>query len=342
MSINNFTISPDTQNRQSNTACGLQNVSSGLNFNVSCLTSGNPDTVGFAIQGGVAGGLLTGPLDTMRLWIDDLATTSDFNIRPTGDLNLSPVTTIINVNDTLLLDETDTINKKTTISAGSNKVEDTINGPLGDPIYTEITPNLIYFQNGNGTDQSTSVGVNNINLTNNDAGFFTDIGVSSITISDTSATQLNTITNSSIQLQDSNLGFNNNIDASSITCTNWSIDSTGLGTFTTLTVDSIALVTTLSLTGTTLNIPLGGHAIDKSWAITINNNVTVLNPTTGITGGVYKLWLTVGSTPRTFSKACGVVNNLLGDTLMAANSIWLIEIYKRSSSTYRAIFTNFT
>ena len=50
MSINNFVISPFTQNRQSNTACGLQNISSGLNFNVSTLTSGDPDTVGFCIQ----------------------------------------------------------------------------------------------------------------------------------------------------------------------------------------------------------------------------------------------------------------------------------------------------
>ena len=74
----------------------------------------------------------------------------------------------------------------------------------------------------------------------------------------------------------------------------------------------------------------------------MNNNITVLNPTTGINGGVYKLWLTVGGTPRTFTKGCGVINNLLGDTLMAANSIWLIEIYRRSSGTYRAIFTNFT
>ena len=130
--------------------------------------------------------------------------------------------------------------------------------------------------------------------------------------------------------------------AGAITATNWSIDNTGLGIFDTLTVNSISLVTTLSLTGTTLNIPLGGHAIDKSWAITINANVTSLVPTAGVNGGVYKLWLTVGATPRTFTKACGVINNLLGDTVMAGGSIWLITIYKRSASTYRAEFINFT
>jgi len=115
-----------------------------------------------------------------------------------------------------------------------------------------------------------------------------------------------------------------------------------LGIFNTLTVNSISTVTTISLTGTVLNIPLGGHAIDKSWAITINANVTSLVPTAGVNGGVYKLWLTVGATPRTFTKACGVINDLLGDTLMSAGSIWLITIYKRSATLYRATFDNFT
>lgn len=342
MSISNFSISPDTQNRQSLTACGNQNISSGLNFNVSCLTSGDPNTVGFCIVGGVNGGLLTGITDRMRLWIDDLYTDTDFNIRPALNLNLSPISTIINVNDTLLLDKTNSIDRKTTIIAGSNRIEDTSNGPFGDSIFTEITPNLIYFENGNNTNQTASMNVSNINLTNSDTGFVNDINVNSITISDTSASLLNTITNTSISLQDTNLGFNNTIDSSSITSTNWSIDTTGQGIFDTLTIASVALVTTLSLLGTTLNIPLGGHAIDKSWAITLNNNVTSLVPTNGVNGGVYKLWLTVGATPRTFTKACNVANDLFGDTVMAANSIWLIEIFRRSAGNYRARFTNFT
>jgi len=142
--------------------------------------------------------------------------------------------------------------------------------------------------------------------------------------------------------EDSILGTITEMIAGAITATNWTIDTTGLGTFNTLTVNSISTVTTLSLSGTVLNIPLGAHAIDKSWTITINNNVTSLVPTAGVIGGVYKLWLTVGATPRTFTKACGVINDLLGDTLMVAGSIWLITIYKRSAATYRATFDNFT
>jgi hypothetical protein len=120
------------------------------------------------------------------------------------------------------------------------------------------------------------------------------------------------------------------------------ITTTGVVSAGNLTVSSISNVSTLTLSGTTLNINLDGYAISGSYQITINNNVVVLNPTLGITGGVYKLWLTVGATPRIFTKACGVINNLAGDTLMSAGSIWLIEIYKRSAGAYRAILVNLT
>ena len=132
------------------------------------------------------------------------------------------------------------------------------------------------------------------------------------------------------------------ITDSLLECGTSTIHTNGIIQTTNLTVDSIANVSTLTLSGTILNINLDGYAISGSYSITINANVTVLNPTVGINGGVYKVWLTVGATPRTFSKACGVINNLLGDTVMSAGSVWLIEIYRRSAGTYRAIFTNFT
>ena len=310
MSISNFTISPDTQNRQSNTACGLQNISSGLSFNVSCLTSGDPDTVGFCIQGGVGGGLLTGPLDTMRLWIDDLHTTSDFNIRPELDLNLAPVTKIINVNDTLILDGTPAIERRITITPTSITVDDTQNEPFGDQINTVITPNNILMKNGNGGHQLMSIDALTVFLKDED-NYPT---VAELTINSASITST----------------------------TGWSIDSVGGATFTNIIVDSISTVIPISQVGSTLSIDLSSYAIGESWDVTMLGAITILDLTNGITGGVYKIWLTVDATPRTFTKACGVINNLAGDTVMGAGSIWLIEIFRRNVATYRARFTEFT
>ena len=339
--ISNFSISPAINNRAQYNACGVGATDTLSQFNLGMYTSGELKTAGFSLQGANGLNINLNPVKTTRLWINELSSEVSFKVRSDEILTLESLTDDIQILGTMTLNNPSIV-RKTTISAGSNRIEDTSNGPFGDPIYTEITPNSIYFQNGNATNQTASMNVSNINLTNTDTGFYTDINVDSIIIQESTGAQINSITNIGISLQDSNLGFYNNIDSSSITSTNWSIDTTGSGIFNTLTVNSIAIITTLSLTGTTLNIPLGAYAIDKSYAITINNNVTVLNPTNGINGGVYKLWLTVGATSRTFTKACGVINNLGGDTLMAANSIWLIEIYRRSVSTYRAIFTNFT
>jgi len=253
-----------------------------------------------------------------------------------------PSTVGINPSVGSIITEDAAIYRKTTIQPSSIEVRDTTNDPLGDPINTVITPDLIQFQNGNGSYQTSSMSTHNINFTNNTTGLFTEISTSSITMSDNASIQLNTITNTSILLQDTNLGKSTNINAGSIVADTWSIDNTGLGTFDTLTVNSISTVTVLSLAGTTLTIALSLHAIDKSWSVTLNSNCTILAPLAGVNGGVYKIWLTVGALPRTFTKACGVINNLLGDTLMAAGSVWLITIYRRAASTYRATFDNFT
>jgi hypothetical protein len=344
-SINDYIVSPYINNRISLSACGQGNSDTLEQFNVSTYTSGNPNQIGFCIQATLTPPLSTAlPQDVKQttIWVDALTSNVPFTI-DTLDLNLSPVSTIVNVNDTILMDKSLSIQRKTTISAGSIEVRDTINDPyFGDPINTTITPNLIQFQNGNSNNQTASMNVSGVNLFNSDSGFVNDITVSNITIQDLGGSQINNISRLGLTIGDAALGLTNTIDAGSITTNNWSITTPGEASFSTLTVDSIALVTTLSLIGTTLNIPLGGHAIDKSWAITLNNNVTVLNPTTGINGGTYKIWLTVGVNPRTFTKACGVVNDLLGDTLMAANSIWLIEIFRRSAGNYRARFSNFT
>ena len=328
MSINNFTISPDTQNRQSNTACGLQNISSGLSFNVSCLTSGDPDTVGFCIQGGQNGGLLTGPLDKMRLWIDDLATSSAFNIRPTLDLNLSPVTKIINVNDTMILNNP-RINRKITIQPAGIEVRDTSNDPFGDPILVGIIPSGITMQNGNGSNQTSSMTTSAINFTNSDSGFINDIAVSSVTIQDTAGSQIGTMTNTLFSIYDNVLNFSNVIDASSITSTNWSITTLGQGIFSSLYVSSWT---------TSVNQGIGGGGIltlnfnsqqNKTFKVNMNQNITSLVLTGHVTNSVYKVYLTVANTGSyTFAKPTGgnIYTNLSGLTSMAANSVWLINI----------------
>ena len=338
MSIGPYTISPFINNRQLNTACGLGNHDTENTFLVSSYTSGDPATVGLCVQGAGGADLDSGaPIDITQLWIDFLKSSVNFTIdTPQLTINNNVLMT------GSIITENTGIQRRITIQPAGIEVRDTSNDPFGDPILVGILPSGITMQNGNGSNQTASMSVNNINLTNTDTGFINDITPSVITIQDTGSTQITSVSNTHINVTDANLGLSTDTSAGSITATNWSIDTTGMGTFDTLTVNSISTVTAATLFGTTLSIGLDGHAICGSWTVTMNVNITVLTPTSGVNGGVYKLWLTVGGVPRTFTKACGVINDLLGDTLMAAGSVWLIEIFKRSSGVYRARFTNFT
>ncbi len=338
MSIGPYTISPFINNRQLNTACGLGNHDTENTFLVSSYTSGDPSTVGLCVQGANGADLDSGAtIDKSQLWIDFLKSSVNFTID----------TPQLTVNNNLLMTgslitEDVGIFKKTTVQPSSVEVRDTSNDPFGDPIYTIVQPNNISMQNGNGSHETLSLTVGNINLTNENSGFSNNIEPSRILIQDIGSTIISRITNVSMDLSNSITSLSASLTAGAITATNWSIDTTGLGIFDTITINSISDVTGATLTATVINIGLDGHAICGSWTVNMNTNVTSLNVTSGINGGVYKLWLTVGSISRTFSKACGVINNLLGDTLMIAGSVWLITIYKRSSGTYRATFDNFT
>jgi hypothetical protein len=89
MSINNFVISPFTTERRTTIGGGTQNINQTSTFNVSTVVTGNPDNVGFCIQGNPNG--LDGTTDdVMRLWIDNIRTTQGFAINPTGTLLLRP------------------------------------------------------------------------------------------------------------------------------------------------------------------------------------------------------------------------------------------------------------
>lgn len=120
------------------------------------------------------------------------------------------------------------------------------------------------------------------------------------------------------------------------------IHTNGITSTTNLTVDSITTTVTNTIVAGVLNVALGAYAIGRSQFVTMDQNIITIVPSAGVVGGVFKLWLTVDANPRTFFKACGVINNLAGDTVMGANSIWLIEIFKRSTVDWRIRLTNFT
>lgn len=90
MSIINFPISPFIDGRRTTIGGGQQNINATSTFNVSTVVSGNPDHVGFCIQGNPNG--LDGTTDdVMRLWIDNIRTTQGFALNPTGTLLLRPL-----------------------------------------------------------------------------------------------------------------------------------------------------------------------------------------------------------------------------------------------------------
>jgi hypothetical protein len=335
-----LTYNPSTSNLSATTFTGSFSGTSTSSTTIT-ITDDDSATVSYLVFATAAG-------TNTSLFIDSITSPMSY-VPSTGTLTVPSISSqLIDVGDVEILPTSITVSdtsgnlKNTSITPYQIEVRDEINGPLGDPVITQISPGQIYMENQNNTQETLTISVPVINLTNTNTGFVNDITPSGITIQDTAANNVGSFSNLDVSISDTVLGLSTVMSAGAITATNWLVDATGKATLDTLTVNSIALVTTLSLTGTTLNINLGSFAISNSYTITINNNVTTLVPTNGISGGVYKLWLTVGATPRTFSKACGVINNLLGDTVMAAGSIWLIEIYRRASSTYRAVFTNFT
>jgi len=117
--IGPYEISPFINNRIINSACGIGNVDSKDTFNVSTYTSGDPLTVGFAVQGCDGARLDSGdPINRMRLWIDNLFSNVDFTI-DTPKLIVSgfsqfilPATfeNMVQINNTLTVESTTLLN----------------------------------------------------------------------------------------------------------------------------------------------------------------------------------------------------------------------------------------
>lgn len=127
-----------------------------------------------------------------------------------------------------------------------------------------------------------------------------------------------------------------------VECGTTNITTTGITSTTNLTVSSITTTSSNSILSGVLNVGFGAYAFGRSQITTMNQDVVTFIPSAGVVGGIFKMWLTVDASPHTFFKNCGVINNLAGDTVMGANSIWLIEIFKRSSVDWRLRLTNFT
>jgi len=78
----------------------------------------------------------------------------------------------------------------------------------------------------------------------------------------------------------------------------------------------------------------------------------VISDTPGRSGvGEYTIYITPPDEGKTMSKLCGVKNNLYGDTFFAADSLWVMKLYKNKvpyyfqdppPPVYLASFTNFT
>lgn len=70
----------------------------------------------------------------------------------------------------------DPINKFSVVITPSQvSVNNNDNLPFGDPIYTQIYPNTIYMQNGNATNQTSTLRSDILNITNSDIGASIDI-----------------------------------------------------------------------------------------------------------------------------------------------------------------------
>jgi hypothetical protein len=308
--ISNFSISPAINNRSQYNACGVGCTDTLSTFNLGMYTSGQTNTIGFSLQGANGLDINLNPVKTTRLWINELSSEVSFKVKSDEILTLESLTEDIQINGTMTLDKASTLERKTTIKPESIEVRDTQNDPLGDPIYTQITPNNIIMENGNGSHQIVNLNASALFLRDED-NYPT---IAEVTITPASITST----------------------------TGWSINSVGGAIFTNLTVDSIPIITPITQSGSTLSIDLGSYPIGESWSTTMTGAINTVVLTNGIIGGIYKIWLTVNGSNHQFHKNCGYLNNLGGNTLMASNTVWLLQIYKADSSLYRIEFQEFT
>lgn len=323
--IGPYSISPFVNNRQLNTACGLGNHDTQNTFLISSYTSGDPSTVGLCVQGAGGADLDSGaPVDTMQLWLNFLRSSLNFTI----DVPLLTINNNVEMTGTITTTDVG-IYRKTTIQPAGIEVRDTENDPFGDPILVGIIPSGITMQNGNASNQISSMTTSAINFTNTDSGFINDINVSSMTVQDTAGSYIGTVSNTIFSLYDNVLNLSNIIDASSITSTNWSITTLGQGIFSSLYISSWTTITNVGIGGggiLTLNF---NSQQNKTFNVSMSQNITSLVLTGHITNSIYKVYLTVQATgPYTFTKPVGgnIYSNLGGNTSMSANSTWLIRM----------------
>lgn len=204
--ISNFTISPAINNRSQYNACGAGAIDSSSQFNLGMYTSGPTNTAGFSLQGANGSDINSNPVVTTRLWINELSAEVPFII------NTPQLTINNNLEMTGNITTSDTTGnlKNTSITPYQIEVRDEINGPLGDPIFTQITPNQIYMQSQNNTEETLTLSVPVINMTNTNTGFINNIAPDSITIQDTAG-------NNTLSLTPTTLTTNNGLIVNGLT-----------------------------------------------------------------------------------------------------------------------------
>ncbi len=167
-SIGSYTVSPFINNRINYSACGIGSVDSLEQFCVSTYTSGDVNSVGLSVQATHTPPLSSAsPIDVTRstLWTDALTTTNcPFTIDSAQTLTLQSQTNDIQLKGTL--SSIDTVGlTSVSITPSFVLVANEQNLPFGDPIYSNIAPNSISMQNGNGSNQTLTMNSTLISLT---------------------------------------------------------------------------------------------------------------------------------------------------------------------------------
>jgi hypothetical protein len=113
-------------------------------------------------------------------------------------------------------------------------------------------------------------------------------------------------------------------------------------TTSTLTVDSISVITPIIQTTNIITLDFGLYAIGQSWSLLMNGNINTFEFSGGVVGGIYKIWLTNDSTHHILFKANSIINTMGGNIHVGSNAVFLLEVYKYTSTLFRMKVTDFT
>ena len=120
------------------------------------------------------------------------------------------------------------------------------------------------------------------------------------------------------------------------------INTNGQITTSNLNVNSISTLTPIIQTTNTITLNFGSYAIGKSWSLLMVANINSFVFSGGVIGGIYKIWLTNNATSHILFKANNIINTMAGDISVGPNAVFLLEIYKYTSTLFRMKVSDFT